>query len=155
MKYFILENIRSAHNVGAIFRTADGSGVHKLLLVGYTPTPIDRFGRPQPEVLKTSLGACDTVAWEYYETTQEAVAAARKEGCEIVSVELHDSSIPLRGYTVSERVAYVLGNEVDGVDEKTVANSDVVVHLPMLGEKESLNVATTAGIVMYYDLLHT
>ncbi|MFT5832259.1 MAG: 23S rRNA (guanosine2251-2'-O)-methyltransferase [Candidatus Paceibacteria bacterium] len=153
MKYLILENIRSAHNVGAMFRTADGAGVDKIFLVGYTPTPIDRFGRPQSEISKTSLGACDVIPWEQFQTSTEVVMQLQSEGFVVAAVELTEGSISLKAFKVPPKVAYLMGNEVVGVEEETVKVCDVVVDLPMLGVKESLNVATTAGIVMYHDLL--
>lgn len=153
MKYIILENIRSAHNVGAIFRTADGAGVDKILLVGYTPTPIDRFGRPQSEIAKTSLGACDVIPWEHCENSRGVIKQLQGEGFTVAAVELTDSSVSLKEFSVPGNVAYLMGNEVVGVEEETMEACDVVVSLPMLGVKESLNVATTAGIVMYHDLL--
>ena len=153
MKYLILENIRSAHNVGAMFRTADGAGVDKIFLVGYTPTPIDRFGRPQSEIAKTSLGACDEIPWEKLGTSREVVEHLQGEGFIVAAVELTEGSVPLKDFSVPKKVAYLLGNEVTGVEEETMSLCDVVVSLPMLGSKESLNVATTAGIVMYHDLL--
>ncbi len=153
MKYLILENIRSAHNVGAMFRTADGAGVDKIFLVGYTPTPIDRFGRPQAEIVKTSLGAVDVIPWEQFGSSVEVVAQLQGEGFIVAAVELSESSIPLKEFSIPEKVAYLVGNEVVGVEADTMEICDVVVSLPMLGVKESLNVATTAGIVIYHDLL--
>ena len=152
-KYLILENIRSAHNVGAMFRTADGAGVDKIFLVGYTPTPIDRFGRPQSEIIKTSLGACDTIPWEQVKTVDEIINQLQQEGFVVAAVELHDKAISLGAFELPEQVVYIVGNEVTGVEESTIEQSDVVIQLPMLGQKESLNVATTAGIVMYYGLV--
>jgi len=152
MKYLILENIRSAYNVGAMFRTADGAGVDKIFLVGYTPTPIDRFGREQSEILKTSLGASQTVAWEHFANILECIELLKKQSCSVVSVELNDSSIPLQEYFVPANVAYVLGNEVDGVSKECLAHSDTIVEIPMLGEKESLNVSVAAGIILYHEL---
>lgn len=153
MKYFILENIRSAYNVGAIFRTADGAGVDKIFLVGYTPTPIDRFGRAQSEIAKTSLGAVSEIPWEHVMTSIELVKKLQSEGFVVAAVELTEQSVSLKDFVIPEKVAYLVGNEVTGVEPGTVAACDIVVAIPMRGSKESLNVATTAGIVMYHDLL--
>ena len=153
MKYIILENIRSAHNVGAIFRTADGAGVSKVFLAGYTPTPIDRFGREQPEIKKTSLGASAELEWEHVERTIDLIPKLQAQGFTVVAVEQSPDSVSLKDFSVPEKIAYIMGNEVAGVDEETLEQCDAVVDLPMLGMKESLNVSTTAGIVMYYDLL--
>lgn len=152
MKYIILEDIRSAYNVGAIFRTADASGVTKVFLVGYTPSPIDRFGRPQPEILKTSLGASATMAWEQVATTKEVIERLQASGVTVAAVELAKGSVPLKDFIEPEHVAYIVGNEVDGVAKETLALADVIVELPMLGQKESLNVSVTAGIILYHGI---
>lgn len=153
MRYIILENIRSAHNVGAIFRTADGAGVQKVFLVGYTPTPIDRFGREQSEIKKTSLGASVELEWEHIDRSVDLIPKLQAEGFAVVAVEQNPDSVSLKDFVVPEKVAYIMGNEVTGVDPETIEQCDAVVDLPMLGMKESLNVSTTAGIVMYHDIL--
>lgn len=152
MKYLILPDIRSAHNVGAMFRTADGAGVSKVYVSGHSPQPIDRFGRPQPEIQKTSLGASESIAWEYVDNVPQLLVDLRQRGVTVVAVEQSKKSIPLSKFTVPEAVAYVMGNEVDGVPDHIQSLCDVVVELPMLGTKESLNVATTAGIVLYHGI---
>jgi tRNA G18 (ribose-2'-O)-methylase SpoU len=151
MKIMILENIRSAYNVGAIFRTADASGVDKIFLVGYTPTPIDRFGRTQSEIQKTSLGASEYIDWEHKESIVPTVESLKQAGTEVIAIEINNQSEPLIDYVPAEKVAYILGNEVEGVSEEALQLADQVRHLPMLGKKESLNVSVTAGIVMYHD----
>lgn len=152
MKYLILDNIRSAHNVGTMFRTADGAGVQKIFLVGYTPTPVDRFGRAQGEIAKTSLGACETVSWQHIDDLPALISQLQQEEVTVVAVEQSPTSVQLKDFQVPDKVAYIVGNEVDGISESIQQLSDVVLELPMLGEKESLNVATTAGIVLYYQL---
>ena len=152
MKYLILPDIRSAHNVGAMFRTADGAGVTKVFLAGYTPLPIDRFGRPQPEITKTSLGASETMPWEQVNNLPQLIVDLRQRGVTVVAVEQSKDSVPLHEYKVPETVAYVMGNEIEGVSEDIRNLCDLVIELPMLGTKESLNVATTAGIVLYHQL---
>lgn len=152
MKYIILEDIRSAYNVGAIFRTADASGVAKVFLVGYTPTPIDRFGRPQAEIKKTSLGASETMAWEQMATAREVIETLQASGVTVVAVELAPGSVSLKDFKEPEQVAYIVGNEVDGVSKEALLLADVIVELPMLGQKESLNVSVTAGVVLYHGL---
>lgn len=151
MKVIILENIRSAYNVGAIFRTADASGVDKIYLTGYTPAPIDRFGRPQPEIKKTSLGASEYIAWESAEDIIALITSLKESGVETVAVEISEKSESLIDYKPPHQVAYILGNEIDGVSDEVLSRVDTVRHLPMLGRKESLNVSVTAGIVMYHD----
>lgn len=152
MKYVILEDIRSAYNVGAIFRTADAAGVAKVFLAGYTPAPTDRFGRVQPEIEKTSLGASATMPWEQIATTNEIIERLKGDGVTVVAVELAKGSVPLKDFKEPEQVAYIVGNEVDGVRPETLAAADVIVELPMLGQKESLNVSVTAGVVLYHGI---
>ena len=151
VKYLILENIRSAYNVGAIFRTADGAGVSKIFLVGYTPAPIDRFGRPQSEIHKTSLGASAVIEWEKSDDITEVITALQADDVQVVAVEQTADAVQLQNFTVPETVAYILGNEIDGVSVEACQLSDVVLEIPMLGSKESLNVSVAAGVVMYHD----
>ena len=149
--FVILDNIRSAHNVGSIFRTSDGAGVAKIFLVGVTPCPVDRFGRSQPEIAKTSLGAADIVPWEQIGDADAVLVAQRLrgEGMTVVAVEQTANSIALDEFQVPKNVAYILGNEVDGVSDALIKESDEVVEIPMAGEKESLNVSVAAGIVLF------
>lgn len=149
--YVMLDNVRSAHNVGSIFRTSDGAGVAKIFLVGYTPAPIDRFGRPQPEIEKTSLGASTTIPWEQVsdEAITEKISTLKVEGFTIVSVEQTDKSVSLYELTPAEKVCYVFGNEIDGVSKTLLNLSDAVVEIPMHGQKESLNVGVSVGIVLF------
>jgi len=153
MKYLIIENVRSAYNVGAMFRTADGAGVAKIFLVGYTPTPIDRFGRVQSEISKTSLGASETIAWESVDTSAAVIAELQAEGFTVVAIEQSPVSISLKDFVAPEQVAYIVGSEVTGVETKTLDAVDQVVDIPMLGAKESLNVSVAAGIVIYHGLV--
>jgi len=156
-KQIILDNIRSAHNVGSIFRSSDGAGVEKIYLVGPTPTPVDRFGRSQPEIVKTSLGASESIPWEHVgsadsESVEEAlslIASLKKDGFAIVVVEQAPDSISLYDFEVPQKVVYVMGAEVEGVHQEIIEVADVVVEIPMLGVKESLNVSVTAGIVLF------
>lgn len=156
-KVVIVDNVRSAHNVGSIFRTADGAGVSKLYLIGPTPSPTDRFGRVQAEIAKTSLGASESVAWEHIgdpttHSTDEAVQlvkALQQDGFTVVAVEQTPDSISLYDFVVPEKVAYIFGAEVAGVQKELIATSDVALEIPMAGKKESLNVSVTAGIVLF------
>jgi tRNA G18 (ribose-2'-O)-methylase SpoU len=152
VKYLILENIRSAYNVGAMFRTADGAGVSKLFLIGYTPAPLDRFGRVQLEIEKTSLGASKEILWEHQPTVAGVVARLKAERVHIVAIEQGSGSVPLSEFEVPENVAYIVGNEIEGVSEEAQKVADTLVEIPMLGSKESLNVSVAAGIVLYHDL---
>lgn len=146
----MLENIRSAYNVGAIFRTADGAGVEKIYLAGYTPRPTDRFGRTQTEIQKTSLGASEIVAWEACETSSDCIATLQRAGFTVVAVEQTATAEPIQSFTVPEKVVYVFGNEIDGVSDEMLELADAAVAIPMRGQKESLNVSVAAGIVMYH-----
>jgi 23S rRNA (guanosine2251-2'-O)-methyltransferase len=152
MQFLILDNIRSAHNVGAIFRTADGAGVVHLFLTGITPAPTDRFGRPVPAITKTALGASDTVPYTVC-PLGEALKAVAANGATIVAVEQSDQSVSLVDFTPPERVAYILGNEITGVSSEGLDKAAMIVSLPQYGVKESLNVSVVAGIMVYHTLM--
>jgi 23S rRNA (guanosine2251-2'-O)-methyltransferase len=147
--YVVLDNVRSAHNVGAIFRTCEGAGVSKIYLCGYTPTPIDRFGREVSEIKKTSLGASRMVPWIHIESIVDCCATLKKQGIEIVAVEQSSDSVAIFDYSPKVDTAFVFGNEVVGVDENVCKNADKIIHIKMKGRKESLNVATTVGVVLF------
>ncbi len=134
-----------------MFRTADGAGVSKIYLGGFTPAPVDRFGREQSEIAKTSLGAKDTVAWEQVEVGNELklISNLKAEGYTVVAIEQTPKSISINDFKVPEKVAYILGNEIVGVQQVYLENCDEVVEIPMQGMKESLNVSVTAGIVLF------
>jgi len=150
--YIMLDNIRSAHNVGSIFRTSDGAGVSKIYLVGYTPAPIDRFGRPQPEIEKTSLGASLTIPWEQVAdaSVPETLEALKAHGFAVVAVEQTPKSVSLYDYTTTEKVCYIFGNEIDGVSQTILDLADTIVEIPMHGQKESLNVGVSVGVVLFH-----
>ena len=151
IKRILLHNIRSAHNVGSVFRTADGAGVQRIYLSGYTPRPIDRFGRIQPEIEKTSLGASATVSFEDWgEDPITNLQALKTDGWEIVSVEQGARSVSLYDYTPRERTLYIFGNEIDGVTKDLLDLSDRVIEIPMMGQKESLNVSVAAGVILFH-----
>lgn len=145
----ILENIRSAQNVGAIFRTADAIGISKIYLVGYTPAPLDKFSRPSKEIAKTALGAEKTIAWESFSEMLALTTHLKKEGFTMVAVEQTKDAIDYKNFEANARTAFIFGNEVDGVSTETLCAVDRTIEIPMRGEKESLNVATTVGIVLF------
>ena len=153
MKYVILHNVRSRHNVGSVFRTAEGAGVSKIFLAGYTPTPVDRFGRPVPEIVKTSLGATDMIPWEQVDNTTSIVSLLQAEGVTVVAVEQAPGSISLFNFIAPEKVAYIFGNEITGVPEEVLTLCDAIVEIPMQGQKESLNVSVTAGVVLFQSAI--
>jgi len=150
-KIIILDNIRSAHNVGSIFRTADGAGVKKIYLLGYTPAPIDRFGRKQTEIAKTSLDASEFVSWESVPSGSELslIQTLKSAGYQIVAVEQSPQAVDFYNFKVPDKVCYILGNEVNGVGEELLKVVDTIVEIPMAGKKESLNVSVTTGIILF------
>ncbi len=148
----LLHNIRSAHNVGSIFRTADAAGVAKIYLTGYTPTPLDRFGRTQKDIAKTALGAEQSVAWERYATPGTLVRRLKKGGWRIIGVEQDTRAVDYRSLTVDSPTLFIFGNEVRGISASLREKCDVIVEIPMRGKKESLNVSVAAGIVLFQAL---
>lgn len=147
MKAILLENIRSLNNVGAIFRTADGAGFDRVVCIWYTPTP------PRKEISKTALGAENFVPWEYYETIEDAINTYKNLGCTIIVLEKNNKSTSLQdiknNHHIWQNVAIIAGNELEGVSATAQAMADHICHLPMLGKKESLNVAVATGIALY------
>ena len=145
MKFvLILPNIRSAHNVGAMFRTADGAGVEKLYLTGYTPCP------PHPKVDKVSLGAEKWVPFEYNKTTAPLIKKLKKQGFTVVALEQTEKSDSIYAWQPKFPLALVVGNEKTGVTPAVLKLCDAAVHLPMRGKKKSLNVSIAAGVAIYH-----
>lgn len=144
-----LHNIRSTHNVGAIFRTADAAGVSKIYLCGITPAPVDRFGRNRQDIAKAALGAEKTVGWESVQDTVSLIKKLKKEGWKIFSVEQDKDSINYKKASFGTKVLIIFGDEVKGVDKEILEISDKILEIPMKGIKESLNVSVAAGIVLY------
>ncbi|MBU1557500.1 TrmH family RNA methyltransferase [Patescibacteria group bacterium] len=147
--YLILPDIRSVYNVGAIFRTADACGVSKIYLTGYTPRPEDRFGRERKDVAKSALGAEKTVPWEYREKLEDLIDELKNKGIEIVAVEQDKNSIDYKNFEVTKATAFIFGNEVEGLSKNILTKMDRIIEIPMVGEKESLNVSVSAGIVLF------
>lgn len=139
----VLENIRSLWNVGSIFRSADGAALERLLLCGYTAHP------PRREISKTALGAEEFVPWEYWSSAADACRSLSADGYEIVALETGPQSLDLTELPWSARTAFVVGNEVEGIHPDTLAVCDRRGRLPMLGHKDSLNVAVAFGIAAY------
>lgn len=155
MKILILDNLRSVYNVGSIFRTANACGVDKIFLCGITPTPLDKRGHRRSDFAKVALGAEDTVAWEFCETTLSCVEKLKEEGVQIISLEQDARAIDYKEVDARNisSWALVLGSEVDGIAKEVLAISDSIIELPMLGTKESLNVTIACGIALY-NILH-
>lgn len=141
----ILDNIRSMHNVGSIFRTADAFAVEKIILCGITARP------PHRDIEKSALGATSSVDWEYEEDTLIAVEKLKKNGYEVVAIEQTEDSDDLESFEFSHRAPYaiVLGNEVDGVQQKVIDACHGCLEIPQFGTKHSFNVSVTTGIVMW------
>ncbi len=141
----ILDNVRSLHNIGSVFRTSDAFRVECIYLCGITATP------PHPEMHKTALGAEFTVDWKYVNNAVEAVDNLRQEGYVVFSIEQAENSIMLENIQLEQgrRYAVVLGNEVKGVQQEVIDHSDGCIEIPQYGTKHSLNVSVTAGIVIW------
>lgn len=145
----LLDNIRSVHNVGSIFRTAEGVGVAKIYCVGTTPVPVDRFGRKRSDFAKVSLGAEDLVEWEHVQDAHKLIKEMKKDNWKIVALEQTKDSINYKKVKASSKIVVILGNEVGGVSKSLLKLSDVIAEIPMNGKKESLNVSVTAGIFLF------
>lgn len=141
----VLDNVRSAQNVGAFFRTGDAFAVEKVVLCGITATP------PSRDIHKSSLGAEFTVAWEYYQATTEAVTALKEQGYTVLSIEQVEGAVMLDKLEVdtTKKYALVFGNEVMGVDQAVVDMCDGAIEIPQLGTKHSLNVSVCGGVVLW------
>ena len=140
----VLDNIRSMHNVGSVFRTADAFLAEGICLCGYTPQP------PHRDIHKTALGATETVDWLYYATTKFAVAELKSHGYKIYAIEQVQNSVPLQQFKPgNQKTALVFGNEVEGVDDEVLAMCDGYIEIPQFGMKHSLNVSVAAGIVLW------
>ena len=149
----VLDNVRSMHNIGSVFRTSDAYVVEKVVLCGITAQP------PHPEIHKSALGAEFSVDWEYYADTNEAVAALKTQGYEVWAIELAENSVMLQDFfnrttphsslLIPHSYAVVLGNEVKGVQQSVIDQCEGCIELPQFGTKHSLNVSVTAGIVIW------
>jgi 23S rRNA (guanosine2251-2'-O)-methyltransferase len=147
--FVVLDNVRSIHNVGSIFRTADCAGVSKIYICGVTPSPYDRFGRKRPAFHKVALGAEDFVPCEYFKSTELAIKSLKKNDTEVVGVEQADQSIDYRDFKPTKDTAFVFGAEVEGVSIEALKLCDKIIGIPMKGKKESLNVSVTAGVILF------
>ncbi|MBK7762595.1 MAG: RNA methyltransferase [Bacteroidetes bacterium] len=141
----VLDEVRSMNNVGSVFRSADAFLVEAIYLCGYTPTP------PHRDIQKTALGATETVSWKHFTSTREAIETLQQEGYTIYSIEQVHESIMLHNMVIekNKKYAFVLGNEVQGVQDEVIQLSDAVIEIPQLGSKHSLNVSVSAGIVLW------
>lgn len=152
----ILHDIRSAHNVGSMFRTADGAGVDEIVLSGYSPVPPKKdalyITDADKALKKTALGAEESMVWKKVASLTRLINQLRKEGYEIVALEQHEGSTDYKTYVPKRKVALIVGNEVGGVAGKVLKNCDVILEIPMRGKKNSLNVSVATGIALYQIL---
>lgn len=141
----LLHNVRSMHNVGAAFRSADAFGIDEVLLSGYTPTP------PRPEIAKTAIGAQKHVDWQQIEYPQEHIGYLKEQSYRLVGMEQMTDSLMLPDYRISEGqdICLVFGNEVTGLDEDIISSIDDFVEIPQYGHKHSLNVSVSVGVTLY------
>ena len=140
----VMDNIRSMHNVGSVFRTADAFLISGICLCGFTPQP------PHRDIHKTALGATDSVDWLYYENTSDAVLALKERGFKVLAIEQTEGSILLNEYVQSNTpLAFVFGNEVDGVSNEVIQLCDGVIEIPQWGMKHSLNISVAAAVVLW------
>jgi tRNA G18 (ribose-2'-O)-methylase SpoU len=141
----VLDNIRSMHNVGSVFRTADAFLIEAIFLCGYTPQP------PHRDINKTALGATETVDWMFFQTTIDAVLALKNKGYKVYAIEQTEGSISLEKFSPAkdEKIAVVFGNEVEGVHDEVLRLADGSIEIPQSGMKHSLNISVAAGIVLW------
>jgi 23S rRNA (guanosine2251-2'-O)-methyltransferase len=160
MPILILHNIRSVHNVGSIFRTADAAGIAKIFLTGYTPAPLDRFGRERKDFVKVSLGAEKSVPWESAAQLTPVLKKLKKGGYTVLAIEQNKKSTslfdyhhlrrdPAKGGGKPYKIAVVMGNEVLGISPQSLTYADHILEIPMRGKKESLNVSVAAGVALF------
>lgn len=156
----LLHNIRSAHNVGSIMRSADALGVSRIYISGYTPLPLDRFGRPVKEIAKTALGAEKTILWGAEKSAGRTIRRLKGEGFRVVGIEQDPRAVDYRSYEASDRTLVLVGNEVRGLSRALRDRCDVLVEIPMRGTlarnrppdnvgKESLNVSVAFAVALF------
>jgi 23S rRNA (guanosine2251-2'-O)-methyltransferase len=141
----VLENIRSAYNVGSVFRTSDAFLIEAIYIIGYSAKP------PHKEIKKTALGAEETVSWKYFKTSAEAIQDVKNLGYKVYAVEQAEGSAMLQNVRLagSDKIAVVFGNEVTGIEQSTIVLCDGCIEIPQLGMKHSLNIATAVGVVLW------
>jgi tRNA G18 (ribose-2'-O)-methylase SpoU len=142
----VLDNLRSGHNIGSAFRTSDAFRIEKIVLCGISSPP------PSAEIHKTALGAEDSVEWEYFETTEEAITRLTEQGYTVLAVEQTENSLPLDTFVPEKtgKYALVFGNEVKGVGQKVVDMCEACIEIPQFGTKHSLNVSVSVGVVLWH-----
>lgn len=144
----ILHDIRSEQNVGSLFRTADAAGISQMYLTGYTPTPVDRFGRPAKGIAKAALGA-EALPYESRKMLPPLLKKLKTEGFQIIAIEQSKNSLDYKKIRIGKKAAFILGNEVTGLSSAILKLCDAVTEIPMKGKKESLNVAVAGGVALF------
>ncbi len=145
----ILPDIRSAINVGAIFRTADAVGIDKIYLTGFTPRPTDKFGRIQKDIAKSALGAEGWIPWEYEVSLEKLIIKLKKDGFKIIAIEQDEKSVDYRKIKAKDKTAIILGGEVKGLSKEILNVCDIIAEIKMYGKKESLNVSVACGVALF------
>ncbi len=147
--HVLFHDIRSAHNVGSMFRTADAIGVSHVFISGYTPSPLDRFGRPVAEIAKTGLGAELAIAWEYEKDPLKVISTHKEKGYLIIGLEQDERAVDYKVLTPPIKTLIIVGSEVEGIDQSLRDACDSIIEIPMRGMKESLNVSVAFGIALF------
>ncbi|KKQ01474.1 MAG: tRNA/rRNA methyltransferase (SpoU) [Parcubacteria group bacterium GW2011_GWB1_36_5] len=145
----IMHNIRSVQNVGAMFRTADAAGINKIYLTGYTPTPLDRFGRIRKDLAKSALGAQNFVSWEQRKNIFLLLFKLKSEKFLIVGIEQAKNSVDYKKVKLQHKNAFIVGAEVTGIPKNILEKCDLIAEIPMRGKKESLNVSVACGVALF------
>jgi len=145
----IIHNVRSAYNVGSIFRTAETAGINEIYLTGYTPAPVDKFGRGRKDIAKVSLGAEKIIPWKKFSKIREVLIKFKKENYFIVAIEQSKNSFDYKKVKPRQKTVFIVGNEIKGLDQKILNKCEVIAEIPMKGKKESLNVAVSVGIALF------
>ncbi|MFA5888889.1 MAG: TrmH family RNA methyltransferase [Candidatus Paceibacterota bacterium] len=145
----LLHNIRSTHNVGSIFRTSDALGITKIYLSGFSPTPVDKFGKPRKDITKVALGGEKNISWEYSKNPEKIIKKLKKSNYQIIGLEQTKNSQDYKKVKIKSPTLFIVGNEVEGVERKILSLCDVLVEIPMKGKKESLNVSVAFGVALF------
>jgi 23S rRNA (guanosine2251-2'-O)-methyltransferase len=145
----ILHNIRSSHNVGSLFRTADAAGVGCVYLVGYTPAPLDKFGKASGDIAKAALGAEKTMPWKKIALCAPLIKKLQKDGYYVVAIEQDKKADDYKKIKTTKPIAFILGNEVTGISKSILDKAGAIAEIPMQGKKESLNVSVAGGVALF------
>lgn len=154
----IAHNLRSCHNIGSLFRTAEGLGVERIVLTGYTPYPVNKndsrlphlSAKIQRQISKTALGAEDMVPWEHHVEVSSVIKQLQGDGYVVIAIEQAANSIALPDYVPADKVALLVGREVEGIEPEVLDSCDAILEIPMFGSKESFNVVQAAAMALYH-----